>query len=296
MAMLESKQRDPTLDAVAAAGAEPQGGIGQWIITNVGRLVVSLFVPLVTFLVLWQVFIFLRDSNLPNWVTAIVAVVWGVGGVMALFVAANMVIELFPAAWRRRLTPFVFVGPALAILAWYLLLPTIRSAYASLFSADSTTFVGLQNYAYAFTSPAMLESFRNNLFWLVLGTGFSVGLGLLIAVLADRTHPTFETVIKALVFMPMAISMVGASIIWKSYGNSCTSSAPRRKPDRLAECCRDWARRASPGLAACSAMEQPVLDCHPHLDADRLLPGDPFRCHQRHPLGVGRSRADRWRQ
>jgi alpha-glucoside transport system permease protein len=68
---------------------------------------------------------------------------------------------------------------------------------------------------YAFTSDAMLESFRNNLIWLVVGTGFSVGFGLIVAVLADRTRPGFETIIKALIFMPMAISMVGASVIWK---------------------------------------------------------------------------------
>jgi alpha-glucoside transport system permease protein len=68
---------------------------------------------------------------------------------------------------------------------------------------------------YAVTSSAMLESFRNNLIWLVVGTGFSVGFGLLIAVLADRTDSRFEAIIKAFIFMPMAISMVGASVIWR---------------------------------------------------------------------------------
>jgi alpha-glucoside transport system permease protein len=61
----------------------------------------------------------------------------------------------------------------------------------------------------------MLESFRNNLLWLVIGTGLSVVFGLLVAVLADRTHPRFETIIKSLIFLPMAISMVGASVIWR---------------------------------------------------------------------------------
>jgi alpha-glucoside transport system permease protein len=191
------------------------GGIGQWLAASLGRLLVSLFVPAITFVVLWRVFIFLRDSQASQWVTAIVAILWGVGGVLALFFVANMVIEQFPDQWKRRLTPFVFVGPALAVLAWYLFLPTLRSFYTSLLDAKGENFVGLQNYVYAFTSNAMLESFRNNLMWLVVGTGFSVGFGLLIAVLADRTHPKFETVIKALIFMPMAISMVGASVIWK---------------------------------------------------------------------------------
>ncbi len=190
-------------------------GILQWLATNLGHVLVSLFIPAVTFVVLWRVFIFLRDSQAPQWIMAIVAIVWGVGGAIALFLVANLVIEQFPPSWRRRLTPFIFVGPALVVLAWYLFIPTLRSFYASLFDANGKNFVGFENYAYAFTSKAMTESFRNNLIWLVVGTGFSIGFGLLIAVLADRTNPTFETFIKALIFMPMAISMVGASVIWK---------------------------------------------------------------------------------
>jgi len=197
------------------AEAERSGGLLQGIAANLGRLLVSLFVPAVTFVVLWQGALFLRDSDAPQWVTAIIAVIWGVGGVAALFFVANFVIEKFPAVWRRRLTPFVFIGPALAILSWYLLIPTARSFYISLFNANTTEFVGLDNYLFAITSPAMLESFRNNLIWLVAGTGLSVGIGLLIAVLADRTGSKFEAGMKSFIFLPMAISMVGASVIWK---------------------------------------------------------------------------------
>jgi alpha-glucoside transport system permease protein len=191
-------------------------GIGSWLSTTLGRLLVSLFVPVITFVVLWRIFVFLRDAQIPQWITAIVAIIWGVGGVLALFTIAHYVIEQLPVVWRRRLTPFVFVGPALAILTWYLALPTVRSFIASLYDARGETFVGLANYVYAFTSPEMLQSFRNNLlFWLIFSTAFSVGFGLLIAVLGDRTHPVFETAVKALIFMPMVISMVGASVIWK---------------------------------------------------------------------------------
>lgn len=190
-------------------------GFYDLVLTGIGRLLIALFVPAVTFVVLWRVFLFLRDSNAPQWVIAIVAIIWGVGGVAVLFLLANALIEQFPDRWKTRLTPFIFVGPAMAILTWYLLLPTIRSIYSSLLGADQQTFVGLDNYVYAFTSPAMLESFRNNLLWLVLGTGLSVVFGLLVAVLADRAHPRFETVVKSLIFLPMAISMVGASVIWR---------------------------------------------------------------------------------
>jgi alpha-glucoside transport system permease protein len=193
----------------------PFSGILDLLSTLVGRILIALFVPAVTFVVLWRVFIFLRDSNAPQWVIAIVAIIWGVGGVAALFLLANAFIEQLPARWKTRLTPFVFVGPAIAILAWYLFIPTLRSIYSSLLNADQTQFVGLDNYVYAFTSQPMLESFRNNLLWLVIGTGFSVGFGLIVATLADRTHPRFETVVKSLIFLPMAISMVGASVIWR---------------------------------------------------------------------------------
>jgi alpha-glucoside transport system permease protein len=193
----------------------PFSGILDLLSTLVGRILIALFVPAVTFVVLWRVFIFLRDSNAPQWVIAIVAIIWGVGGVAALFLLANAFIEQLPARWKTRLTPFVFVGPAVAILAWYLFIPTLRSIYSSLLNADQTQFVGLDNYVYAFTSQPMLESFRNNLLWLVIGTGFSVIFGIVVATLADRTHPRFETIVKSLIFLPMAISMVGASVIWR---------------------------------------------------------------------------------
>jgi len=185
------------------------------LVVMLGRIVVSVFVPLLTFVVLWRVFLFLRDSQASHWIIALVAIIWGVGGVLALFFVTNFTVERFPYRWRARLMPFVFVGPATAILSWYLLLPVVRSFYVSLFDASGKHFVGLANYVFTFTSQAMVESFRNNLIWLVVGTGFSVGFGLLIAVLADRTNPKFEVIIKGLIFMPMAISMVGASVIWR---------------------------------------------------------------------------------
>jgi alpha-glucoside transport system permease protein len=187
-------------------------GVGYHLAGMLGRLLVSILIPLVTFVVLWQGFIFLRDSNAPKLVIALVAIVWGVGGVGILFVVANWFIERLGEDWQRRLLPFVFVGPAMAILAWYLAIPTLRTFYYSLLNRDSTAFVGLQNYIDVFTRADMLVTFRNNLLWIVVGATSSVALGLLIAVLADRSK--FESVAKALIFLPMAISMVGAGVIW----------------------------------------------------------------------------------
>ena len=192
---------------------KPNGGVLSWLATSLGRVLVSIFVPIVTFIVLWQGFLFLRNSKAPQLVLVLVAIIWGVGGVALLFAVSNWIIEKLPGEWTRRLQPFVFVGPALAILAWFLVIPTLRTLYLSVMDANSFHFVGIANYIYAFTNSIMLEAFRNNLLWLVFGTSLSVGFGLLIAVLADRSR--FENVYKAIIFMPMAISFVGAGVIWK---------------------------------------------------------------------------------
>ncbi len=162
---------------------------------------------------MWLIFIWLRDSKASKPVIAVVAIIWGVGGVGLLFVISNWVVEQLPMKWMRFLQPYVFVGPALAILSWYLAIPTFRTLVLSLYDAAGVNFVGLDNYIFAFTDASMLESFRNNSLWLVVGTSMSVILGLLIAVLADRSK--FETIAKSLIFLPMAISFVGAGVIWR---------------------------------------------------------------------------------
>ena len=184
-----------------------------WFTTGIGRIIVSLIVPVFTFLVLWRGFIFLRDSDAPKIVIILVAILWGVGGVALLYWVSNWLIEKLPQRWISRLQPFIFVGPAIAILGWFLAIPVIRTIFISFFDAYSRNFVGLKNYIFAFTDRIMLEAFRNNLLWMVFGTLACVSLGLLIAVLADRSK--FETVYKSLIFMPMAISFVGAGVIWK---------------------------------------------------------------------------------
>lgn len=199
-ALLES--REPT-GALARAG------------TFIARLLLSLFVPIATFIVLYIGFRFLRDSSAAKGVIAVVAIVWGVGGVALLYLVSNWFVERMGDTWRSRLQPFVFVGPAVAILIWYLTLPTVRTFYASLLDASGEAFVGLQNYLAVFSltpNNPMMVAFRNNILWIVFGATGSVVLGLLVAVLADRSR--YEKFAKAMIFMPMAISMVGGAIIW----------------------------------------------------------------------------------
>ena len=187
-------------------------GTGAKLVAWIGRVFLAVIIPLIAFLVIYAGFIFLRDSEAPRWVIAAVAIIWGVGGVALLYWAFNSVVERLPGEWSGRLQPFVFVGPAMAILIWYLALPVVRTFRLSLFDRDGQEFVGLANYAAVFTQDLLQVAIRNNVMWIVFGSTFSVVFGLLVAVLADRSR--FERVSKTLIFLPMAISFVGASVIW----------------------------------------------------------------------------------
>jgi len=145
--------------------------------------------------------------------SAVLAVVLGIAGMFALFFGGEALIRLLPDKTQRRVRPWIYVGPTLLILGAYLVYPVINTLYLSFLDDRSEAFVGLANYVFAFTSKPMLIAFRNNLLWLVVFTLFTVGLGLIIAVLTDRVR--YESIAKTLVFLPMAISFVGAGVIWK---------------------------------------------------------------------------------
>ena len=206
MSVVEAKT--PTPD-----GNDSINKILTWFGTTLGQILVSIIVPALTFLVLWQGYLFLQRAQAPQIVQVLVAIVWGVGGVALLYVVTNWLVMKLPKRVSKVLQPFVFVGPAVAIMAWFLAIPVFRSLIASFRNYLGTEWVGLENYKFAFTDPRMLETFRNNLLWLIFGTAFSVGLGLLIATLADRTRA--EVIYKSIIFTPMAISFVGAGVIWK---------------------------------------------------------------------------------
>jgi alpha-glucoside transport system permease protein len=186
--------------------------------SSVSRLFLAFLALLASLAFLVGGFLLLRDlqtqeaGTVSPVITAILAITWGVGGMVLLFITAYQFVERLPKPWPARLEPWVFVGPALFMLLWALTLPAVRTVLLSLQDADSVNFVGLQNYIGVFSDPGMLTVFRNNLMWMIIGTTFTVSFGLLVAVLADRSR--FETLAKALIFLPMAISFVGAGVIW----------------------------------------------------------------------------------
>ena len=114
---------------------------------------------------------------------------------------------------RTAVRPWLFTGPALLLLSVYLVYPVYETIKLSFLDKAGVDFVGLSNYLWAFTNPEFLQAIRNNLLWLVMVPTMSCIVGLIVAVLADRVW--WGTIAKSLIFMPMAISFVGASVIWK---------------------------------------------------------------------------------
>lgn len=110
-------------------------------------------------------------------------------------------------------TPWLYVIPALATLMFFLVYPSLNTLIISFFGPQSEKFVGWANYLYCFTNETMLSAFRNNLFWVIVFVPLTVFLGLVLAVILDRVP--YESFVKSIIFMPMAISFVGAGVIWK---------------------------------------------------------------------------------
>jgi alpha-glucoside transport system permease protein len=146
---------------------------------------------------------------------------------------------------QGNVVPWLYLAPTLLIMTIYIIYPIFVTGYISLRNADSTAWANaacregqpcwgvLENYRYALTSELdtsspgaiwgsfWLSSFGNNVKWIFFMVIFSVGFGLLMAMLADRVK--YESVAKSIIFLPMAISFVGAGVIWKFVYNFGTT-------------------------------------------------------------------------
>jgi alpha-glucoside transport system permease protein len=145
-------------------------------------------------------------------VTAIIAVV-GVPIVLVGYIRlGEALLERLPRRIAQRMRPYLWVFPAVAAATVFMVLPTINQFIIS-FQDAKGNWVGFDNYYFFFTNPDTLSSLKNNVLWLVFFTGLVVILGLLISVLFDRI--SYEPLAKLAVFLPLPISAVAASIIWK---------------------------------------------------------------------------------
>lgn len=131
-----------------------------------------------------------------------------------------------PTIMRQgKITPWIYVGPALLVMTIFIVYPGLNTLYLSFRNVNNTDWASaacssgqpcwgiLENYRYALTSDIMQTALVNNLKWILLMVSGTVVLGLLVAVLADRVR--YESIAKSIIFLPMAISFVGAGVIWK---------------------------------------------------------------------------------
>lgn len=135
---------------------------------------------------------------------------------VALFVGVMGAILLLVGRARRRVDiwqSLAFVLPALLLLGVGLIYPAIRTMYQSFFDRTSDEFVGIDNFTEIFTNSDMLTVLRNTAIWVILTPIVATFIGLIYAVMVDRSR--VEAFAKAVIFLPMAISLVGASIIWR---------------------------------------------------------------------------------
>uniref|UniRef100_A0ABS3IV24 Sugar ABC transporter permease n=1 Tax=Bifidobacterium asteroides TaxID=1684 RepID=A0ABS3IV24_9BIFI len=153
-------------------------------------------------------FILHPDSNLSKLLAMLLAILIFVG-VMALILFLTNLPKRMPS-WGVAV---MFLLPSVALVCFGLLYPTIVTFRDSFYGRDGNEAVGFANYVKIFSEPQFVQVLINTILWTALVPLCSTAIGLLYAVLVDRTR--FEKLAKSLIFLPMAISMVGASIIWK---------------------------------------------------------------------------------
>lgn len=154
---------------------------------------------------------------------AIGTIAIGVLGCVAWFWGSNLILDrIYPPRGPKagdnirkasQIRPWLFLGPAILFLGVYLVYPIFDSLWRSVHNARGTEFVGGANYAWLMGDGKFRESMRNNLVWLLVVPALSTLFGLIAAQLTDRLR--WGAIGKSLIFMPMAISFVGAGVIWK---------------------------------------------------------------------------------
>ena len=155
----------------------------------------------------------------------VVTIFLGVFTCVAYFVIANFVLDhlIFPRRGENisrninrasMVRPWIFLFPALLVLTIYLIYPVFETVRLSFIDRDlDNAFVGFANYQLMFDDPKFWEAMRNNMLWLIIVPAMCTAFGLLAAQLSDRIF--WGNIAKSLIFMPMAISFVGAAVIWK---------------------------------------------------------------------------------
>ena len=169
--------------------------------------------PLIWFLSQAILFRELTEQLTRN-IVVLIAIPFGSLFIFLLFYGMNKLIDFAPKDSRESLEARMFVGPGIFMILLFLFYPAVRTFYLSFKDRYSQEFVGLENYRWAFTDTEMIVTIRNQVLWLIFVVFFTVFIGLVFAWLTDRLNKG-ESFFKSIIFMPMAISAVGATAIFK---------------------------------------------------------------------------------
>jgi len=176
-------------------------------------LVAALIIPfiLVSF---YFSFLFLKDEDAHKGLKVILAVVVGTVGAWGLYWGFDKLIDRLPRAAANAARPFLFVGPAMVLLTFYLIYPAVNTLFLSLQNRDSSEFVGLDNFNTVFTESQYQIGIRNSILWVLVVPAAALVIGFGFATLVDQLGKKTESATKSMIFMPMAISFVGASVVF----------------------------------------------------------------------------------
>ncbi|GAA1106574.1 sugar ABC transporter permease [Arthrobacter flavus] len=123
-----------------------------------------------------------------------------------------LIVDRAPKSFRDKATVIGFLAPAAILLVVGMIWPAVQTSLLAFTDRDGNL-NGIENFVWMFTEPTALITLRNTVLWVILVPLLASGIGLVYAVFIDKARG--ERTLKALVFMPMAISMVGAGVIWR---------------------------------------------------------------------------------
>lgn len=144
--------------------------------------------------------------------TAFLVVVGVPASLVGYIFLVELILRWLPQRRVPRIRPLLWIAPALAFLAMFLVYPTLDTVRRSFMDRLSESYVGFRNYEYIITDSGVRGAIVNNVLWLIFLTLGAVGIGLVVAVLVDRVR--YEAFAKTIIFLPMAISFVAAGVIW----------------------------------------------------------------------------------
>lgn len=150
--------------------------------------------------------------------TALQAVIAGIAITALIYWLLNLLIHRFPEKIKKKVEPYVFIGPVLFLIGVFIVIPTLQSIRLSFMEEEidgSTTWVGLQNFKDLVAEEYFPSMVVNNLMWIAIVPLLTVSIGLAIAQFANNVGPRAEKIFKSIFFMPMTISFVSAAVIWR---------------------------------------------------------------------------------